>query len=81
MNKLKVNVKFFLLTLIRIMGCLGQASTLTYSNRGNMKQAEFDKLMEKYEETHESSLLNFARDLYMVVTFLCVAYLVFTVLI
>ena len=46
-----------------------------------MKQAEFDKLMEKYEETHESSLLNFARDLYMVVTFLCVAYLVILTLI
>ena len=46
-----------------------------------MKQAEFDKLMEKYEETHESSLLNFARDLYMVVTFLGVAYLIILTLI
>ena len=48
---------------------------------GNMTQNEFNKLMEKYEETHESSLLNFARDLYMVVTFLCVAYLVILTLI
>ena len=41
-----------------------------------MKQAEFDKLMEKYEEKHGSSLLDYARDLYMVVTFLGVAYLI-----
>lgn len=48
---------------------------------GNMKQEQFDKLMETYQKTHESSLLTYARDLYMVVTFLGVAYLVFTVLI
>ena len=48
---------------------------------GNMKQKEFDRLMEGYKRTHESSLLTYARDLYMVVTFLGVAYLVFTVLI
>jgi len=46
-----------------------------------MKQEQFDKLMEEYKETHESSILQFARDLYMVGTFLGVAYLVFTVLI
>ena len=51
------------------------------NNRGNMKQEQFDKLMETYRNTHESSLLTYARDLYMVVTFLGVAYLVFTVLI
>ena len=46
-----------------------------------MKQEQFDKLMETYRNTHESSLLTYARDLYMVVTFLGVAYLVFKVLI
>ena len=51
------------------------------NNRGNMKQEQFDKLMETYRNTHESSLLTYARDLYMVVTFLGVAYLVFTVLV
>ena len=53
----------------------------TINHRGNMKQEQFDKLMETYQKTHESSLLTYARDLYMVVTFLGVAYLVFTVLI
>ena len=51
------------------------------NNRGNMKQKEFDRLMEGYKRTHESSLLEYTRDLYMVVTFLGVAYLVFTVLV
>ena len=46
-----------------------------------MKQEQFDNLMETYRKTHESSILTYARDLYMVVTFLGVAYLVFTVLI
>ena len=41
-----------------------------------MKQEEFNKLMETYRETHESSILSFARDLYMVVTLLGVAYLI-----
>ena len=45
-----------------------------------MKQKEFDRLMEGYKRTHESSLLEYTRDLYMVVTFICVAYLVYTVL-
>ena len=51
------------------------------NNRGNMKQKEFDRLMEGYKRTHESSLLEYTRDLYMVVTFICVAYLVYTVLV
>ena len=64
------------------MGCLGKTLfNSTINDRGNMKQEQFDKLMETYRETHESSLLTYARDLYMVVTFLGVAYLVFTVLI
>ncbi len=46
-----------------------------------MKQKEFDRLMEGYKRTHESSLLEYTRDLYMVVTFICVAYLVYTVLV
>ena len=41
-----------------------------------MKQEEFDNLMETYIATHESGVLHFARDLYMVVTFIGVAYLV-----
>ena len=41
-----------------------------------MKQEQFDKLMETYRKTHESSILSFARDLYMVVTLLGVAYLI-----
>ena len=45
-----------------------------------MKQYEFDSLMENYRNTHESSILTYARDLYMVVTFLGVAYLIFTVI-
>tara|TARA_R110002012_G_scaffold75971_1_gene191827 strand:+ start:10706 stop:10957 length:252 start_codon:yes stop_codon:yes gene_type:complete len=49
--------------------------------RGTMEQAEFDKLMETYQETHGSSILSFARDLYMVVTFIGVAYLILTTMI
>jgi len=41
-----------------------------------MKQEEFNKLMETYQETHESSILSFARDLYMVITIIGVAYLI-----
>ena len=40
------------------------------------KQEEFNNLMETYWETHESGILIFARDLYMVVTLLGVAYLI-----
>ena len=41
-----------------------------------MKQEEFNKLMETYRKEHESGILIFARDLYMVVTLLGVAYLI-----
>ena len=41
-----------------------------------MKQVEFNKLMETYREKSESSILEHARDLYMVVTLLGVAYLI-----
>jgi hypothetical protein len=41
-----------------------------------MKQEEFNNLMEEYERTHESRILQFARDLYMVGTFIGVAYLI-----
>jgi len=42
-----------------------------------MKQEEFNNLMEEYERTHESLILQFARDVYMVGTLLGVAYLIF----
>lgn len=45
-----------------------------------MKQDEFNSLMENYRIEHESSILNYARDLYMVVTFLGVAYLITTII-
>ena len=41
-----------------------------------MKQDEFNSLMENYRMDHESNILNYARDLYMVVTFLGVAILI-----
>jgi hypothetical protein len=37
---------------------------------------EFEIHMNKYKKENESGILNFARDLYMVVTFLGVAYLI-----
>jgi len=37
---------------------------------------EFEIHMNKYKKENESGMLNFARDLYMVVTFLGVAYLI-----
>jgi len=43
-----------------------------------MKQEEFNKLMRTYRETHESIILPIARDLYMIVTLLGVAYLILT---
>jgi len=46
-----------------------------------MKQEEFNNLMEEYERTHESWILQFARDVYMVGTLLGVAYLIFKTLI
>ena len=41
-----------------------------------MKQVEFNKLMEAYRKKSESSILEHARDLYMEVTLLGVAYLI-----
>ncbi len=45
-----------------------------------MKQDEFNSLMENYRTEHESTILDYTRDLYMVVTFLGVAYLITTVI-
>ena len=42
---------------------------------------DFEQHMNRYKKENESSLLQFARDIYMVATFLGVAYLVYTVLV
>ena len=41
-----------------------------------MRQEEFDTLINNYRDKIESGILIFARDLYMVVTFLGVAILI-----
>ena len=44
--------------------------------RKEQQYHEFEINMNKYKKENESGMLNFARDLYMVVTFLGVAYLI-----
>ena len=39
---------------------------------------DFEQHMDRYKKENESSILSFARDLYMVVTLLGVAYLILT---
>jgi hypothetical protein len=41
-----------------------------------MKQAEFDILMNNYRDENESTILPFAQSLYLVATFIGVAYLI-----
>ena len=41
---------------------------------------KFEAMMNRYKEENESIILKFARDLYMLVTFLGVAFLVTTVI-
>ena len=44
-----------------------------------MKQEEFNILMDNYREENESILLPFAQSLYLVATFIGVAYLIIKV--
>ena len=45
-----------------------------------MKQKDFDRLMQNYKKKHESVILNFTINLYIVATFVCVCFLVIKVL-
>ena len=42
---------------------------------------DFEQHMDRYKKENESSILSFARDLYMIVTLLGVAYLILTTMI